>query len=348
MSTIHKYCAKSFTCDKCRYDFCEKCAPDCESDFCIPEFQCPNCVKIYQLVCDNVADPFDEIYEEDYSEEEPDEKNVCEECLSVLVYCQTCDVICNADSKKHANLSHTIIDLSNDKNIAQFKKDHQLLQIKCHDDDSNWNRGEVIEIICADIKNIGKNLIKYKNFFPNIISLGDILHQIVSNNKVADAKFFMDKYSKKHDITKMINEPVHGYYSGEITSPSIVNAQSKEMIDLLLAHGGNINAYSIIARNGKIYETCLISYIDKNNGNYYKNVDAVIDFLDYLYSKGADVNLGSPLDKLANYSILDKRPDRQKIMFWLYDHGARSTKLIKKYPDFMTWYNNYKLSTNSK
>lgn len=338
MPAVHKLCIKDAKCDTCSYDYCRDCAPNCESGFCTDEIQCPHCVKLYQLCCDDgIVDPFNEDYDDDNTEEHED-KNICDGCLAILAYCPVCDVICNTSSKNHK--PHSIIKLSKDKNMDKFKKDHRKSVIK-HRDLNDNNRHEVIDIICANIKNISKTLIKYKNFYPKIISLGDILRELVSKDKVGDAIFFTRKFSKEHDIAQMINEPVFGSYSGGILTPPIVEARSIEMIDLLLSLGGNINAYSTIPKTGKIHQTCLIAYIDTAIDGHYFNDDVIIDFLNYLHEKGCDVNLGDPLGWLCGRSRLDQNIRRQKIMFWLYDHGATCAKLLEKQPKFMMLYNQY-------
>jgi len=327
MSTlsVHKLCSKIFNCKKCKYYFCTKCAPDCESEFCDDEYQCPNCTKIYQLSCDNLINPFDE---DEIDEIDENEKFICDNCLSVLSYCKTCCLVCKTHSVKHQN--HQLIDLSKKKHMHQFKMNNQSVPIEDRDSD---NRSDVIEIIGDDIKNIDNNLIKYEHFFPNIISLGDILLYLVSKNKIDNVQWFIKKYHKQQDIEKLINTPVHGCYAGSPPNPPLVEASNKKMLDLLLKHGGDINAHFISPHNGKINKTCLISHI--NDG--YDKID--FDFLDYLHKNGADVNLGEPLDRLAGYSLLEKNEKRRKIMYWLYNHGAKSAKLLEKYPKFGSWYN---------
>jgi len=341
MNMLHDDCLMDLECDECKKEFCDHCQITCDFNYnddryernCYhAEKRCPHCIKKYNVKyeghCSNNHCSDCYYTDETYEKEREEQINTCDNCLYNFNYCFDCNIIFCPNTTKHTLHKHyTFLDMHQNKKLfEQFKLNNkETTQIP----EKNVNiRYNIIDMICDDIYNIDKYMIKYNyHITDKDISYGAILHEMVKydNDKL---KWFIEYLkNKQQDVKTIINTSVMGKYQKEHKQPPIVNVYNLDNLKYLVELGGDIHAVGDIDKCNILYQ-CIYKYMY----GYYNNV---VKTIHYLIKNGANVNKAEPINLITSRSQLHKNPERQEILKLLIDNGAIVTDKHKKsQPDF--------------
>lgn len=316
ITMLHVDCLMNIKCNNCKKEFCDHCQKECVH----ADELCPYCTKVYHVNYENYENDTDYHCEwcDWCSSYGSGEYDICIDCLKNLYYCRDCNIVyCHTS----LHLDHNYEKI-NDLNMNKFEQHNEEVSGELNNKDIIH---DIIELVCDDIYDIDKYMIKYKRYFEKDITYGNILYDLV-NYSNDELKWFINYlYEKQVDVKSLINTNTRGKYicetpvrRGQLATylaPPITNVKKLDNLKLLVEHGGNIHIEGV-----KPICTCLYTNVANIMDNY--SYDDSVKIIHYLIENGVDVNRGNPLKLIIRRSHLDEY--QTEIMKLLISKGGKN------------------------